>query len=172
MNNDAVHAALTIWLKNSLDLVVIKDRQQAERPALPYGMLELANWRDLYQNYTDISFEELETENSAGLKEIKASTRNEMEWVFLFYVYGQNGHEYIRKLQAISRTNLATQALQDAGLQIHEVSAANNIPELINEKWEPRVQANIILHGIDADNGIVIDTIKEYEFIITGDRNG
>lgn len=166
-NND-VHERLIEWLAALLGVTVIKDRQQALRPALPYGMVDLANWRQVHDHVDDFKYEESATPNSEGKLEVIATPDLELEWVFLFFMYGAQGENLVRRLQSAVHL-LQLQEPLHPDLVIHEVSAANSIPELVGEKWEPRTQVNIVVRGKSSD-GFVIDTIEEHGFNIIGER--
>lgn len=170
MTNNEVHEQLIEWLGDLLGVTVIKDRQQADRPATPYGMVDLANWRDLHEHVTDINYTELESENSAGLKEVLAAPVIETEWVFLFFLYGTGAEEIMRRVQSAVHIRQAQSPLLEAGLVIHEVSGANSVPELVGENWEPRAQVNIVVHGNSVGDGFNIDTIEEHGFNFSRER--
>jgi hypothetical protein len=160
LTNEEVHEELIVWLAGLLDLKVIKDRQGVERPALPYGMVDLANWRNLHEHVDDIRF--------SGTDVVTATPDLEIEWVFLFFVYGAQGENLVRRLQSAVHLAQLQEPLRPR-LTIHEVSSANSIPELVGEKWEPRSQVNIVVRGKSSD-GFIVDVIEEHDFTLTGER--
>lgn len=160
MTNNEVHEQLIEWLGDLLGVTVIKDRQQADRPAVPYGMVDLANWRNLHEHVDDIRF--------SGDEVVTATPDLEIEWVFLFFVYGAQGENLVRRLQSAVHLTQLQEPLRPL-LNIHEVSAANSIPELVGEKWEPRAQVNIVVRGKSSD-GFIVDVIEEHGFNFTGER--
>ena len=168
MTNNDVHEQLIEWLGSLLGIVVIKDRQQADRPALPYGMVDLANWRNIHDHVDDIDYITTETTNTEGKLEVRATPDLEIEWVFLFFVYGAQGENLVRRLQSAVHLTQLQEPLRPA-LTIHEVSGGNSIPELVGEQWEPRTQVNIVVRGKSSDD-FVIDVIEEHGFNITGER--
>jgi hypothetical protein len=168
LTNNDVHEKLIEWLSSLLGIVVIKDRQQAERPALSYGMVDLANWRNIHDHVDDVNYLTTDTPNSEGELEVQATPELEMEWVFLFFVYGDQGENLVRRLQSAVHLTQLQEPLRPA-LVIHEVSGANSIPELVGEQWEPRTQVNIVVRGKSSD-GFIIDVIEEHGFNITGER--
>lgn len=161
LTNDDVHGKLIEWLGSLLGIVVIMDRQQADRPAAPYGMVDLANWRELSDHVDDISY-------AAVDDTVVATPEIEIEWVFLFFIYGASGENLVRRLQSAVHMSQLQEPLRPV-LTIHEVSAANSIPELVGEQWEPRTQVNIVVRGKSSD-GFVIDVIEEHGFNFTGER--
>lgn len=161
MNNSEVHGRLVEWLGALLGVRVIKDRQQADRPAAPYGVVDLANWRNLHDREDATHYA-----NVSG--DAVATPEIEIEWVFLFFLYGASGETLVRRLQSAVHLSQVQEPLRP-DLVIHEVGAANSIPELVGEKWEPRTQVNIVVRGKSSD-GFVIDVIEEREFTYIGER--
>lgn len=168
MNNSEVHIKLNEWLDDLLGIRVIQDRQQADRPPKPYGMTDLSNWRNVHDNVDDIEYVTTDNLNSEGLPEVVATPEIEIEWVFLFFIYGAQGENLVRRLQsAVHLTQLQEPMRPD--LIIHEVSGANSLPELVGEDWEPRTQVNIVVRGKSSD-GFVVDVIEEHNITFTGER--
>jgi hypothetical protein len=172
VTNNEVHEQLIEWLGDLLGVTVIKDRQQADRPAAPYGMVDLANWRNLHEHVDDVKFVDVELppedEDGDPIQAVKATPDLEIEWVFLFFVYGAQGENLVRRLQSAVHLSQLQEPLRPA-LTIHEVSAANSIPELVGELWEPRTQVNIVVRGKSSD-GFIVDVIEEHGFNFTGER--
>lgn len=168
MTNEEVHDKLNIWLSGLLGFQIIKDRQGVKRPATPYGMTDLANWQELHQHVDDIDHVTSDVANSEGKLEVRAIPDIELEWTFLFFVYGKVGEAAVRKLQSAVHLSQLQEPLRPA-LTIHEVSAANSIPELVGELWEPRTQVNIVVRGKSSD-GFIVDVIEEHGFNFTGER--
>lgn len=166
MNNGEVHIKLNEWLDDLLGIRVIQDRQQADRPAKPYGMTDLANWRFIHDHVDDIAYQD--TLNTEGDPAVVATPELEIEWVFLFFIYGAQGENLVRRLQsAVHLTQLQEPLRPD--LIVFEVSGANSLPELVGEDWEPRTQVNIVVRGKSSD-GFIIDVIEEHDITITGER--
>lgn len=165
MTDDQVHELVIGWLHDLLGILVIQDRQQVDRPPLPYGMLDLVTTAHVDDHVDDIGYRELDEENSEGLPQIEATPREVVEWTFLFMIYGEQGPVYMRRLKAATRLEQALEPLYPQ-LTLTEVSVMNSIPELIGEKWEPRAQVNISVRGYSSD-GIIIDTIDSHSFVIT-----
>lgn len=168
MTGNEVHEELIVWLAGITKIKVIKDRQSVKSPPLPYIVVDLANVVDRDQHVTDILYEELETENSEGQKEIEATPRLEVEWTFLVQAYGAGGFELLRRVAAASHLSQMTENLMPH-LIVHDVSTINTIPEYIGQRWEPRAQTNITLRGV-TDDGFVIDTIDHRTGIIEIER--
>lgn len=172
MTNKQVHEALIMWLNNLLNLTVIKDRQGIARPPLPYIMVDLANFTELHERPADFNWNELDTTNSQGNNEFKATAVMEVEWVFLVFCYGDNADQTLRKVQAAKHFAQVQESLLPQ-LVIHEIGTVNSVPELVDEKWEPRAQVNITLRGLSSD-GYVVDIIEEhspFDIATTGQRS-
>lgn len=167
MTNNEAHELLIEWLGTLLGVPVIKDRQQALRPALPYCMVDLANWRPIDQHVTDIIYTDTAAPNSEGKLEVEAVPDYEIEWVFLFFAYGAQGENLVRRLQSAVHLTQLQEPLRP--LVVHEVSGGNSLPELVGEKWEPRSQVNIVVRGKSSD-GFIVDIVEDTTLTITGER--
>lgn len=154
MTNKDLHELMIRWLSTLLGIVVIKDRQQGGRPQVPYGMLELANWRDLHEHIDRRRWTEDSVESD-----------REVEWVFLFYAYGPTAADHVRRLQAAVHVDQAMEPVRPL-FSVHSVSAANNLPELVGQKWEDRVQVNIVVRGV-VTTEFSADTADKPDIIIT-----
>lgn len=164
MTGNEVHEELVVWLAGITKIKVIKDRQSVDRPPMPYIVVDLANVRDLDQHVTDVTYKELETENTEGLKEIEATPLVEVEWTFLVQAYGAEGFNTLRRVAAGAHLAQINESLMPR-LVVHEVGTINTIPEFIGQRWEPRAQTNIMLRGLSSD-GFVVDTIEDYSIDI------
>lgn len=160
MTNTEVHEAVIQWLNGLTSLTVIKDRQGIARPATPYMMVDLANFDELTQKPSNFAYIELDTQNSAGNNEVKATPVVELEWVFLVFCYGDNCEDTLKKVKAARHLNQLQEGLLPE-LVIHEVGSVNSVPELVDERWEPRAQCNLVVRGLSTD-GFVVDIIEEH----------
>ncbi len=160
MTNQEVHEQVVLWLGSLLGITVIKDRQGGDRPAVPYAMVDLSNWGDLHQHVERINYRETTDENIEGKTIIMATPIIEIEWTFLLFVYGPQADEYIRQVQAAVHL-FQTQEELVPKLVVTEVSRANSIPELIDERWEPRVQVNLTVRG-KSDHEFLADIIEKH----------
>lgn len=149
-------------------MVVIKDRQSAKRPALPYGVVDLANVRDVHEHVRDELFETSDTPNSEGKLEVIATPEVEQEWTFLVQFYGAGCFDALRRVAAAAHLSQMNESLMPR-LVIHEVGTINTIPEFIGQRWEDRAQVNLTLRGTSSD-GFVVDVIEDYTIAITGER--
>lgn len=166
MTNDQVHEELILWLHTLLGIVVIKDRQQADRPAKPYGMVDLANWGDLDENVTQLRYTDTVVDDEPRVRVTPETPR---EWTFLFFTYGDQPDVHINRLKAAVHLARLQEPLLALGLVVHEVGRANSVPELVGENWEPRTQVNITVHGVSTES-FETPVIETPEFTFTGER--
>lgn len=166
MTNDEVHEELILWLHDLLGIVVIKDRQQADRPAKPYGMVDLANWGDLDENVTTLKYTDIIVEDE---NRVLVTPEVNREWGFLFFTYGDQPDVHMTRLMSAVHLSQLQEPLLRLGLVIHELGRANSVPELIGEVWEPRSQINIIVRGVSGES-FETPVIEHHEFDITGER--
>lgn len=164
MTNEQVHSALVRWLATLTALKVIKDHQSGQAPALPYIMVNMTGMFEVRENAMDIEFSEGIDPPGADLPPITATPVIEAEWRFSVHSYGPAPTDILRKI--VSATKLA-QVMEPLmpGLIIHEVSQIRNVPDWINNGWQPRGQIDVIVRGLTRD-GHVIDVIEETTFEI------
>jgi hypothetical protein len=159
MTDDQVQEALIRWLASITGLTVIKADQGVNRPALPFLMVEKSLVDELSEHPEQIRFDTLESLNTEGFPEVKATPIVELEWLMFVFSFGEGQSAALRKVkQAVYLRQL--QESLGSGLNIHETGAINSVPELVNQVWEPRSQMNVMLRGV-SDDGFVIDTIEE-----------
>lgn len=164
MTNDEVHEAVIRWLGTLWAITVIKGFQQGPVPAVPFARVHLTHWNELSRNERTVNYTELDTENSEGLKEIRATPDFEIQWSFQVVVFGSAGGNLIRKLQSAIRL-LQIQEPLFPNLTVQHVSDAASLPELVDGRWEPRVHVTVAVRGRSSD-GHVIDTIEDANFDI------
>lgn len=169
MTNVEVTEAVITWLRGVLGMTVIKDRQSGTRPALPYAVLDLANFRDLHEHVTDFAWETLATP-VPGTDPVKMQRKVtplvEVEWVFLLMVYGPGGDQALRRLNAAYHLAQVQEPLMPS-LVVHEVGLVNTIPEFVSQRWEDRAQCNLIVRGVSSD-GFVVDVIEDHTVTFEG----
>jgi hypothetical protein len=68
----------------------------------------------------------------------------------------------LRPLRAAEKLLQITEPLFPA-VNVHGVSQIRNVPEYVNEKYEPRAQMDLYIRGLVRD-GFVIDVIEQYSF--------
>lgn len=163
MTDDETIGKVVEWLATVTGHVVIQAYQGAARPALPYLMVNLTGTAKVRRNPQDIKYTDLETENSEGLLEVKASPIIEVEWRFSIHGYGQTGAISTDLLRPIHSAVELAQVMEPLwpDLRVHETSQTRNVPEYVNEVWEPRAQMDMMVRGVTSD-GFVIDPIEQH----------
>lgn len=164
MTEDQVHTALVDWLMSLLGITVIMADQSGDRPALTYGMTKLANAGPVYKNLIDIEYRDVGPAPAA----MKAKPKNEYEYIYMLYIYGPGGQDLMRRLQ-LGKELAQTQEPMFPGVVLVEMGRVNDIPELVNQKWEPRVQANLVLRTM-TDEEFDAYVIEEHTIDYTPER--
>ncbi len=167
MTDEDIHAALVRWFTARTALTVIQAEQGGVEPALPYIVVRFTGSAPIRDNIMDVEFIELDTENSEGLKEVKASPVIETEWRYSIHCHGGTPSDFLRPIRSAAELSQMIEPLAP-GLTIHELSQIRNVPEYINEAWEPRAQMDLYLRGLTKD-GFVVDAIETYSFGIERD---
>jgi hypothetical protein len=159
MSDDVVHAAVAGWLASLTGRTVIKSYQSGPLPAKPFVMVNLTGTAEVREHPMEPEYTELNSLNSAGKKEIRATPVIEVEWRFSVHAYGANPTDLLRPIRSAAQLSQKVEPLLPA-LVIHEVSQIRHVPDFVNEDWEPRAQLDVIIRGLTRD-GFVIDTIDE-----------
>ncbi|QIG68885.1 hypothetical protein EVB71_033 [Rhizobium phage RHph_Y55] len=140
MKDRDVHSAVVDWLAVKTGIVFIKDHGEGPRPELPYGMVNLLGVIEIRAHVSDILYEDV------AVDEARASTVTENEWRFSCHVYGPEGISYLRPVRQAKHLSQQDEPLAP-GLNVHEVSQIRNLPEFINNRWEPRAQMDLMIRG-------------------------
>jgi hypothetical protein len=159
MTNDEVHSALVRWLHGLTGLVVIKAYQEGPRPALPYVMVNLTGVAEVREWQQGSEYDE----DTAG---VTASVVIETEWRFSVHAFGSEPTGILRPVVPAAQSAQKMEPLYPS-LIVHECSQVRSVPELINEKWEPRAQMDLFLRGLIRD-GFLVDVIEEAPIHIAG----
>ncbi|QJD54317.1 hypothetical protein [Aminobacter phage Erebus] len=163
MTDAQIWTELVKWLMTRTGLTVIKTEQSGPRPALPYmalGFLGTAEVRELPQ---EVSFEDVMAGDPAE-PAVKATPIIETEWRFSLHAYGPTPTDHLRPLRSAMHLAQLNEPLMP-GLVLHELSQVRNLPEYINETWEPRAQMDVFVRGL-AKDGFLVDVIEQYSFDI------
>lgn len=159
MTDDDVHSALVRWLKGITGLTTIKAHQGGPSPSLPYVMVNLTGTAEVREHSQEIEYDE----DTAG---VTAAPVIETEWQFSVHAYGPNPTSILRPIRSAAHLAQINEPLMPS-LVIHECSQVRNVPDWINEQWEPRGQMDVFLRGLTRD-GFLIDVIEEAPISITG----
>lgn len=158
MTDDDIHSALVRWLKALTGLTTIKTHQSGPAPSGSYIAVNLTGTVNVREWAQATEYEEAAPDSGEEFGEVTARPLIEVEWRFSVHAYGPNPTSILRPVRS------AYQLLQRhepmlPNLVIFDVSQIRNVPDWINEKWEPRAQMDIVLRGITRD-GLVIDVIE------------
>jgi hypothetical protein len=165
MTNDGVHSAVVRWIKAKTGATTIKAHQSGPTPALPYVMVNDTGTAEVRRWHQKMEYTETDAENSAGEKIVTAAPMIEMEWRFSVHAYGPSPTDRLRPIVSAMKVPQAMEPLMP-GLHVHEVSAIRDVPDWINNAWQPRAQMDIIVRGIIRDSVGEVDVIDEYSFEI------
>lgn len=157
MTNDEVHSAVVRWIKQITGKTTIQDHQSGKAPALPYCMVNFTGMVEVREHPSEVEYE--------GETEITARPIIEMEWRFSVHSYGPQPTDTLRPVVSAAKLAQVMEPMFPA-LVIHEISQIRNVPDWINNEWQPRAQMDIVLRGVTRD-GHVIDVIEEYSFEFT-----
>lgn len=155
MTNDDVHSALVRWLAATLNRTVIKAHQGAKAPALPYIMVNMLGSIEVREH-------EQRTEYVEAGGDVTAAPVIETEWRFSVHAYGSHPTDILRPIVSAARLPQVTEPLMP-NLILFDLSQIRNVPDWINDAWQPRAQMDINLRGLTRD-GIVIDVIEHTQF--------
>lgn len=155
MTNDQVQEALVRWLRQVTGITVIKAHQGVDRPELPYLMIEQGTVDELSQHPEQLHYSENDD------SQIEVTPVLELEWLMLLFSFGENGSNALRKIKQAVHLAQIQEPLMPV-LNIHETGVINNIPEFVDNRWEPRSQMNIMVRGVTSGDGFVIDTIEDH----------
>lgn len=165
MTNDEVHSAVVRWVKAKTGATTIKAHQSGPTPALPYVMVNDTGTAEVRRWHQKTEYTETDAENSAGEKIVTAAPVIEMEWRFSVHAYGPSPTDRLRPIVSAMKVPQAMEPLMP-GLHIHEVSAIRDVPDWIENAWQPRAQMDLIVRGIIRDSVGPVDVIDEYSFDI------
>lgn len=170
MTDHDVWSAVVRWVAAKTGLVTIKANEGGEDPPRPYVMVNLTGEIDLHERPMDIEY--------AGTTTVTATPVIETEWRFSVHGYAlepidpvtkqkrnpvpMRPTDILRPIRSASKLSQPMEPLYPA-LTVHEVSQIRNVPDWINNAWQPRAQMDLIVRGIIRD-GHVVDVIEDYSF--------
>lgn len=167
MTNDQVHTALNQWIRSKTgNGTIIKAHQGGTAPALPYIMTNFLGSDPVRRHEIQIEFTDTGTPNSEGENIVTAAPVIEMEWRFSVHAYGTNPTDRLRPIVSAMKMLQPMEALGAQGLHVHEISQIRNVPDWINNAWQPRAQMDLFVRGIIRDSVGTVDVIDEYSFDI------
>lgn len=165
MTNDQVHTALNQWIRAKTgNGTIIKAHQGGTAPALPYIMTNFTGSAEVRQHNITVEFTDTGVENSEGENIITAAPVIEMEWRFSVHAYGTSPTDRLRPIVSAMKMLQPMEPLVP-GLHVHEISQIRNVPDWINNAWQPRAQMDLFVRGIIRDQHAV-DVIDDAPFTV------
>lgn len=162
MTDDEIIGKVVEWLATVTGRVVIQAHQSGPRPAVPYIMVNMTGTAEPRDQVQEVQYTDLDTENSEGLLEVEAAPVIEVEWQFSVHAYGATdalSTDLLRPVRSAVRLSQVLEPLFPT-FDVHRISQTRNVPEYVNEVWEPRAQMDVMLRGLTRD-GFVIDPIEQ-----------
>lgn len=154
MTDRDVHSAVVKWLASLLSVEVVKAHQGLEMTP-PYVMVNFTTRREVRQEEQEVKFEDDGTD-------IVATPVIETEWNFSVHAYGPNPTDILRPIVSASKLTQVIEPLWPT-YSLQDVSEIRNVPDWVNEAWEPRAQIDLFLRGLVKD-GHKVDAIEQYSF--------
>ena len=167
MTNDEVWSAVVRWVKAKTGKITIKSHQSGPAPALPYAMVNMTGAVEVRRHEQKIENEDADTgdmDTGDVYPPVTATPVIEMEWRFSVHGYGEDPTDVLRPIVSAMKLTQAMEPMFPT-LTVHEISQIRNVPDWINEQWQPRAQMDLIVRGIIRD-GHVVDVIQEYSLDI------
>lgn len=164
MTNDEVHSAVVRWISARTNGVKTIKSHEGGKTYPVYNMVNFTGAEELRRWHRKIEFTETDEVNSSGKKIIEAAPVIDMEWRFSVHAYGENPIDRLRPIVSAIKLPQVMEPLLP-GLLVHSVSQIRNVPDWINEKWQPRAQMDLFVRGVTRD-AHVVDVIDEYSFDI------
>ena len=167
MTNDEVWSAVVRWVKAKTGKTTIKSHQSGPTPTGQYAMVNFTGAIEVRRHEQTVEYEEADTgdmDTGDIYPAVTARPVIEMEWRFSVHGYGEDPTDILRPIVSAHKL---TQAMEPMfpNLTVHEISQIRNVPDWINNAWQPRAQMDVIVHGIIRD-GHVVDVIEEYSLDI------
>ena len=167
MTNDQVHTALNQWIRSKTgNGTIIKAHQGGTAPTGNYIMTNFTGSAEVRRNNITVEFTDTGVENSEGENVITAAPVIEYEWRFSVHAYGTSPTDRLRPIVSAMKMLQPMEALGVQGLHVHEISQIRNVPDWINNTWQPRAQMDLFVRGIIRDSVGTVDVIDEYSFDI------
>ena len=143
------------WLNTRTGLVAIRSYQAGDRPALPYLMTHLSNVKRVHDRSRTWYFEETANLNAGGEFEVLAKPEFETEWVYQLHSYSEDDPtEVLEQLRSLIEIPQYQENYFDDFI-IHDIEEITNVPEMIENRWEPRAIAMARVRGYKIDTAIV-----------------
>lgn len=184
MTNDEVWSAVVRWVKATTGVLTIKSHEGADDPNPPYAMVNFTGAFEVRRHEQNVEYEYADTGDMDTGDEFPAVTARpiiEMEWRFSVHGYSLSKIDPVTKkartprpadptdiLRPIVSAHKLTQAMEPMfpNLTVHEISQIRNVPDWINNAWQPRAQMDVIVRGIIRDSAGTVDIIEQTSPIV------
>lgn len=168
MTNDEVWSAVVRWVKGKTGKTTIKSHQSGPSPATPYAMVNFTGAAEVRRWHSNVEYEHADTgdiDTGDVHPDVTARMVIEMEWRFSIHAYGADPTDVLRPIVSAHKL---TQAMEPMfpNLTVHEISQIRNVPDWINEQWQPRAQMDLIVRGIIRDSAGTVETIEDTSPIV------
>jgi hypothetical protein len=136
---------------------VIQSHQDGVRPSLPYLMAYMMSVSQVTERERNRDYLETVTPNSAGELEVLGIPWLDTEWTFGLHAYSLGDPtEVLRQLRSISYLpQLKERASFFPDFDILDFSPISYLPELVENRWEPRAITKVRVHGVTLDSYVV-----------------
>lgn len=175
-----VQDKLRAWIIASIGGTVIFDHESGSRPALPYIMVNKIGSRPVRDNeqvmdYSSAYDPDEEPDTAGDYPPVTATPYIEREWRFSVHSFAAEKYDAataLRRLESAARIGQRLEPLSlVTGLTINRFGPINEIPEFVNNRWEPRANCDIFVRGITQD-GFAIDVINAIPIEIDQSNRG
>lgn len=157
MTDQEIIDALVRWLNAKTNALVIQADQSGDEPTGPYVVVRFTGSAPVRDQIQDVEY--------SGEETVTAAPVIEMEWRYSIHAHGQaSPSDLLRPIRSAVELAQIHEPLFP-GLIIHELSQIRNVPEYVNEDWEPRAQMDLFIRGLTKD-GFQVDVIEEFSLEI------
>jgi len=155
MNDRDAHSQVVRWVKSVTGITTIKAYESGTAPTTPYNMVNMLGTRDIRAHEQVIEYADQGAD-------VKATPVIEVEWSFSVHAYGANPTDNLRGIRSAAKLSQVMEPMLPS-LIVHEVSQIRNVPDWINNQWQPRAQLDLFVRGLTRD-GFLLDVIEQTEF--------
>lgn len=142
-------------MKSVTGITTIKAYESGTAPTTPYNMVNMLGTRDIRAHEQVIEYADQGAD-------VKATPVIEVEWSFSVHAYGANPTDNLRGIRSAAKLSQVMEPMLPS-LIVHDVSQIRNVPDWINNQWQPRAQLDLFVRGLTRD-GFLLDVIEQTEF--------
>lgn len=165
LTDSDIYDALVKRVGQLTGLTTVKTEQSGVRPPVPFLSVTMLGNRSLRDNPRGIDYDppdrdDDEPDTAGNLPDVTASPLIDTEWHFSVHAYGSTSPTgLLRPLRSAAELLQIMEPIYPY-LSVMPIERIRYVPEMVNERYEPRAQCDIFLHGVTQD-GFVIDTIDD-----------